>query len=109
MIQEAYAALCQEPWCFTPDQVSRLTDWQMLELYFLPAVRRAKDLKDGSEKESAVATPAAAPSGGGSEIPNRELFVATAMTLRMDRATAEAQYDRQLAAHLARQKGSSDG
>lgn len=37
-----HAALLQEPWCLTPDQVARLDERQVKHLYVLPAVRKAK-------------------------------------------------------------------
>lgn len=33
-----------EPWCFTPDQIARLTDFQIEWLYLRPAARRAAEL-----------------------------------------------------------------
>lgn len=31
-----------EPWRFTPDQIARVTDWQVLNVYVKPAVERAE-------------------------------------------------------------------
>jgi hypothetical protein len=40
-----HALLLQEPWCFAPDQVARLTAWQVEHLYLRPAAERAKQMK----------------------------------------------------------------
>jgi hypothetical protein len=44
------AALCQEPWCFTPTQVGQLTDWQVVHLYLKPAEERAKRFEEERAK-----------------------------------------------------------
>lgn len=40
-----HAALLQEPWGFTPDEVKRLSARQVQALYLTPAVERAERLK----------------------------------------------------------------
>lgn len=37
--------LVQEPWCFRVRDVAELTDWQILNLYYLPAIERAKQIE----------------------------------------------------------------
>ena len=37
--------LCQEPWCFRIKDVADLTDWQILNLYYLPAIERAEKVR----------------------------------------------------------------
>lgn len=46
-----HAALLQEPWCFTVEQVKRLTTWQAYHLFVMPAVERAKELKKQTQPE----------------------------------------------------------
>ena len=54
--------LCQEPWGFTPEQVERLTDWQIENLYAKPAVERAERMaRDVGEPTAAAATSAERP------------------------------------------------
>jgi hypothetical protein len=38
-----FALLVAEPFWLTPDVIALLTDWQVSELYFKPAIRRARD------------------------------------------------------------------
>lgn len=37
--------LTQEPWCFTPEEIARLTDWQIEELYYKPAKARQEQME----------------------------------------------------------------
>lgn len=55
--------LSQEPWCYTPDQWSRLTDWQICELYALPAAARAERVE--AEAKGLPPPAAGAATGGG--------------------------------------------
>lgn len=41
-------ALAQEPWCFDTEQIARLTDYQLVHVYILPAVRRAEEYRKDS-------------------------------------------------------------
>ena len=41
----ALTALAQEPWCYTPEQIARLTDWQVLNVYLKPAIERAEEMR----------------------------------------------------------------
>ena len=45
MIREAYVMLAQEPWCYTPEQIGKLTDWQIENLYAKPAAERAEEMQ----------------------------------------------------------------
>ncbi len=38
-------ALAQEPWCFHPNQIARLTDWQIINVYLKPAAKRAEAMR----------------------------------------------------------------
>lgn len=38
----AYGLLCNDPWHYRPEEVGRLTDWQIMELVIGPAVRRSR-------------------------------------------------------------------
>lgn len=37
--------LTQEPWCFTLEEIARLTDWQIEELYYKPAKARQEQME----------------------------------------------------------------
>lgn len=87
-----------EPWCFTPDQIARLTDYQILHLYILPAVRRSREAElrgKGMDPELAAGVAGSEPS-----IPPREAMVHALMAMGMSRSAAESEYDRQLAETL---------
>lgn len=47
-----HAMLCQEPWCFTPDQIAQLTALQVEELYLKPAQMRAESMKEKEWKKT---------------------------------------------------------
>jgi hypothetical protein len=42
VLEEALVCLAQEPWCFSPDQIARLTDRQITDWYIRPAADRAR-------------------------------------------------------------------
>ena len=44
--------LTQEPWGFTPDQIGRLTDWQIENLYAKPAQKRAEEFAKSLPKDA---------------------------------------------------------
>lgn len=44
-----FQMLAQEPWCFHPEQIATLTDWQIEHLYARPAVERANEAKRRAE------------------------------------------------------------
>lgn len=78
-----YAALAQEPWCFTPDQIARLTDYQIMRLYLVPAAER------GRQPGEPVPPP-------GGRTPTREEYVRGGLAVApgSTRAHWEAEYDR---------------
>jgi len=45
VIRDAYVMLAQEPWCYTPAEIGRLTDWQIENLYVRPAAKRAEEFR----------------------------------------------------------------
>lgn len=45
MIRDAYVMLAQEPWCYTPSEIGRMTDWQIEYLYARPAAERAEEFR----------------------------------------------------------------
>lgn len=47
----------QEPWCFDPDKIARLTDWQIENLYYKPALEREKEFKKNSPQVGERASP----------------------------------------------------
>lgn len=110
MIQDSYTALTQEPWCFTVEQIARLTDWQIVELYLKPANERSERMRAdmpatpgktvnavGSRREP---SPDSEP---GTEAHRRQIVAGMMGTMGMPRQRAEAEYDRQLAEWQATQ------
>lgn len=99
--------LAQEPWCFTPDQIARLTDWQVVSLYLVPAAERAEKLRAGTGGGPAGPvprhnTPDAEP---GTEGHRRQIVAALMSHQGLSRERAEAAYESQLAAYHAQQGG----
>ncbi len=106
--------LAQEPWCYTPDQIGELTDWQILNLYAKPAAERAAEF-DQSLPARGGSVPAGEPIGKRRTFENKPDFepgtdghrrqcIAAFMQvqgLSLDRA--KAQYERQLAQWRAEQ------
>lgn len=43
--------MAQEPWCFHPEQIATLTDWQVMHLYLKPAMDRAEQMRKDMEKD----------------------------------------------------------
>lgn len=67
----AFMALAQEPWCFPPQVLARLTPWQAERLYLRPAHERAERLR------RETGGPSAGPPGHDwRAVPPREEFVA---------------------------------
>ncbi len=58
MIQSLHELLAQQPWCFHPEQIATLTDWQIERLYARAALQRAERW----EAEHAVREPSESPS-----------------------------------------------
>ncbi len=90
-------ALAQEPWCFHPSQIAELTDWQVMELYIRPAVKRAEELKkdvDRDRAESPFSSPSS-PSPKASRLPPREQSIDIMVDLLgITREQAAADWDR---------------
>jgi hypothetical protein len=96
--------LCQEPWCFTPEQIGRLTDWQILELYAKPASERAERMSSptGPKPLGTRREPDAEP---GTPEHRAQVVGGMVRTMGWKPERAAAEYDRQLALWKA-QKGS---
>lgn len=115
---ERLALLTGEPWCFDSDQIARLTDWQILNLYLLPAVKRAEEFRrdHGSPDSAPVSastgtTPyparqaAEGPPGEPGSPEHRKAIIEQAFMpyMGLSREKAERLYDKQLAQHHAEQ------
>lgn len=108
MIRDAYAMLCQEPWCMTPEQFGKLTDWQIEYLYARPAVERAEEMRRDMPTKPGAPAPAGSPLPPrrptnsapdfepGTEGHRRQCVAAFMQIQGLSKARAEAQYDRQL-------------
>jgi hypothetical protein len=92
--------LTQEPWCFHPEQIATLTDWQIEHLYAKPAIERAKQIesqrkgKPAMRRDENAATATVQPLEPGSP-EFRGWVIAQFMTMGMNRADAEKQYEEQ--------------
>lgn len=62
-----FAALAQEPWCFSPAVIAEMTVWQAVNVYLKPAAERAERAKTGGEPKP--------PGHDWSELPQRAEFV----------------------------------
>lgn len=38
--------MAQEPWCYTPEQIADLTNWQIEHVYLRPAMERNKKMRE---------------------------------------------------------------
>lgn len=95
---EALTALAQEPWCFHPDQIARLTDWQVVNLYLKPAAKRADAMRrEMKRSESPGYTPNSITSLDSPMIehgePTREQIILAAQRLGKDVGKVAAAYD----------------
>ncbi len=84
-----FGLLCNEPWCWTPAVVGKLTDWQVWEIIVKAAARR-KGKRAGLPPKKA----------GKSRMPSREeyILVGTA-TFGQDAEALGREYDRVMAEH----------
>lgn len=93
--------LAQEPWGFTPDQIGRLTDWQIEYLYARPAVEASKGRSSApgaAVPRPSPATESSGPAGEpGSPVHRRQCVDAYVNVQGLSRERAERQYDKQLA------------
>lgn len=72
-----------DPWCFTPDQIAKLTRWQVENLYLNPAEKQSQELErslQGKTKHD--------DDGDVVEFSNLEEFIA-AMQIHFPEKTAE--------------------
>jgi hypothetical protein len=98
VIQQLHEMLCQEPWCGFPDKIAGLTDWQIENLYALPAIERMERMErergTGNAIESNETASLSAPPD-----PNSPGFrgwvIKQFITMGMSRATAEKMYEEQ--------------
>jgi hypothetical protein len=114
--------LTQEPWCFHPDQIATLTDWQIEELYARPAIKRNKkwdeeradfemnrpkptadpeyssEWPDGMNRYRTMNNPTEHEDGCQFEVGSpefREWVISQFMAFGLSRRNAEAQYEAQ--------------
>lgn len=93
--------LAQEPWCFTPDQIGKLTDLQIERLYARPAIERSKKHSPSGPQRTAPSESTGPPGEPGSR-EHRSACISAYMNIQgLKRERAEAQYDRQLAQYEA--------
>ncbi len=95
---EMLTALAQEPWCFHPSQIAELTDWQVMELYIKPAVKRADELKKSMEKNQSSALPFSPPESSSSPgtrrgLPDRERSIEIMVSFGISAEKAAADWD----------------
>jgi hypothetical protein len=96
---EAMTALAQEPWCFHPDQIARLTDWQIMNVYLRPAVKRSeqmrKEMKQAERGHMAAnsITSLDDMSEPTTDLPPKDRVMDIAAMLGVDRAKASQGYD----------------
>lgn len=93
--------LCQEPWCYLPEQIARLTDWQIENLYAKPAIERAKHMPQAPgqlpPRTHAEGTSTGPPGEPGSP-EHRSACIGAYMGIQgLGRERAVAQYEKQLA------------
>lgn len=106
---KAYGALAQEPWCYTPEQIGRLTDLQILKLYVEPAVERSKEMgaapgPAGELPRRPTRARSTGPEGEPGSATHRAQCVRAYIDVQgLSPERAAAQYDRQLAQWRAEQ------
>ena len=98
--------LAQEPWCYTPEQIGRLTDWQIEFLYARPALERSERMAPGKGKGTGKdlgsrrpeVEASTGPPGEPGSPQHRAACIDAYMTVQgLNRERAEAQYEKQLA------------
>jgi hypothetical protein len=117
LILAAYVMLAQEPWCFTPEQIGKLTDWQIENLYAKPAMKRAEEMRKEMPDGGAPSGPSPAPVSPtprrvlqrgpdfepGTDGHRRQCIAAFMQVQGLNKERAVAQYERQLAQWHAEQ------
>lgn len=78
-----------EPWCFAPDVIARMTDYEIAHEHLWPQMRRQesqerarKGLPDASQVDESF-------------VPSRQFMIGTLMAIGMSKDAAIAEYDRQ--------------
>ena len=99
-MRQTHRMLAQEPWCFDPERIATLTDWQIANLYVQPAIERAKRRQSESLPDHVVRDdmpadhrPGDPPSPDAPEF--KEWVIAQFMAMGMTRRTAEEKYEEQ--------------
>lgn len=83
----AFELMGGEPWCFAPEQIGKLTDWQIWELYVKPAVRRQRD----ATRKGRGRKPPKDRYGG---VPSREEFIKGGLHFGLTAEHLGAEFDR---------------
>lgn len=107
MIRDAYVMLSQEPWCFTPEQIASLTDWQIENLYAIPAAERSEELRK-SMPESKTSASVSESDIGEPGSPSHRNWVISAFVngpLKMSPEQAQVKYSAQMAQWRASRNG----
>jgi hypothetical protein len=102
VIRKAYEMLAQEPWCFTPAAIGRLTDWQVEQLYALPAAERAEEMRKdmpGASRPAASPEPGPEPEPGSAEHRRRVVSALVNGPFGVNPERAAQIYESQLAAY----------
>ena len=91
----AYQMLAQEPWCYHPEQIASLTDWQIEHLYVRPVVERSKQMERAARGQSANESESLAvpPEPGSPEF--KGWIIAQFMAMGMSRNAAEQRFKEQ--------------
>lgn len=109
MIRDAYVMLSQEPWCYTPEQIGKLTDWQIRFLYAEPAAKRAKEFQEDFPTGNRPAVPKAesADLGEPGSPAHRNWHISAFVNgpMSMTPQQAAAAYEKQLSVWHATQNG----
>jgi hypothetical protein len=80
-----------EPWCFPPDVIAKLTDYQIEHLYLKPAAKRAAEWeKKHMQPTTGVAQTPAHVDPAAESRRDTESVVQMYMAMGLPRATAEA-------------------
>ena len=104
MIRKSYEMLCQEPWCYHPERIGKLTDWQIEHLYALPAAERAEEMRRdspgaGGRPPAARPEPGPEPEPGSAEHRRRVVSALVNGPFGVSPERAAQIYESQLAAY----------